>query len=133
MKPTFRPAEDRMAEAIAEVDALLLSLGPEPLTGTTMNRLAEHLAQHPPRPIVVALLVRRVRELESTAARSANASRAAKSKNAYLRAWVQSQWAERADREQSKASFVRDLRTRNGRKLSNVTDKTLAEIWLKGH
>lgn len=113
--------------AESEVDALLLATDPDN-EDNDLSTLREHLERNPPSALAVAFLIQRVKKLE----RSGGASRAASSKNQDLREWARAQWAACTDRDQGRASFARTLKKLHPAKLVGVTDKRIAEHWLKG-
>ena len=122
------PVFSRIIKAAeSEVDALLRATDPDN-EDNDLATLREHLESNPPSALAVAFLIQRVQKLE----RTAGASHAASSKNKELIEWARGQWADSTDRDQGRASFARTLKKLHAAKLAGVTDKRIAEHWLKG-
>jgi hypothetical protein len=121
--PLFRQRAARLKAGHEEAQAIMAILDQ-----SALGELRRHLEAHPPSTECVIWLLHENRRLSaSRAARSA-----AQQKNAAPREFVATEWKNRADPGQSKASFARMVAPMIQKRFgARVTPERIARYWLK--
>ncbi len=127
----FVPAKQLFDEADAQANALLVAAG----DGHSLSALHELIQKNPASPIQIALLIRKIKSME----RVISTKKAASSKNADARNWVQAKWLAHGDAAKTKKKFAEEHIELVKKKFKNgkggeleITFKTIYTEWLKG-
>lgn len=95
----------------------------------TLPELATFLENHPPPPLVVAMVFWRAKELGISQHQAEKSAQ----KNKQERAFVVDQWENRESQDQQIRAFAREMRSRLHRMFKSDVKQETIEGWLRSH